>query len=152
MKRIFFWATLVAIAMTSFVGCNCKCANAASDLPDSAVVSINKIDPPYWFAGMKNPSLQIMLYGEGVGSVSAVTTECNNVQVDSVVHLDSPNYLLVYLNVAKAQPGTIALNLLFDNCKQVVPYELRAREMAPEERIGFDSSDVLYMLMPDRFA
>ena len=116
------------------------------------VVSINKIDPPYWFAGMKNPSLQIMLYGEGVGSVSAVTTECKNVQVDSVVHLDSPNYLLVYLNVAKAQPGTIALNLLFDNCKQVVPYELRAREMAPEERIGFDSSDVLYMLMPDRFA
>ena len=69
-------------------------------------IKIDKVDPPYWFAGMKNPSLQIMLYGEGIGDAT-VTTNAAGVKVDSVVCLDSKNYLFVYLNVADAQPGTI---------------------------------------------
>lgn len=152
MKRISFVVALVALLASVMVGCSSKSTDAAANLPDSAVVVIDKIDPPYWFVGMKNPSLQVMLYGKGVGEATTVTTQYAGVAVDSVVCLDSKNYLFVYLNVAKAQPGTIELNLVFDNCKQVVPYELRARDKAPEERIGFDSSDVLYMLMPDRFA
>ena len=151
MKKIFSIAT-VALAGVMMVGCGSKQSAPELNLPDSAVVSIDKVDPPCWFVGMKNPSLQVMLYGEGVGNATNVVTDCANVQVDSVVSLDSKNYLLVYLNVAKAQPGDMNLYLVFDNCKQAVPYELRAREVAPEERIGFDAGDVLYMLMPDRFA
>ena len=151
MKKIFSIAT-VALAGAMLVGCCNKQSAPELNLPDSAVVSIDKIDPPCWFVGMKNPSLQVMLYGEGVGNATNVVTDCANVQVDSVVSLDSKNYLLVYLNVAKAQPGDMNLYLVFDNCKQAVPYELRVREVAPEARIGFDAGDVLYMLMPDRFA
>ena len=150
MKRVSLWVALVAAVATSLVGCNCKQSSALSALPDSTVIEINKIDPPHWYVGMKNPSLQVMLYGQGLGSVKDVVVE--GAALDSVVYLDSPNYLLVYMNVAQAQPGEVTLNLLFDECKQVIPYELRSRDKAPEERIGFDSSDVLYMLMPDRFA
>ena len=151
MKKILSIAT-VALAGAMMVGCCCKQSAPEMNLPDSTVVSIDKVDPPCWFTGMKNPSLQVMLYGEGVGNATNVVTDYAGVQVDSVVSLDSKNYLLVYLNVAKAQPGEMNLYLVFDNCKQAVSYELRAREVAPEARIGFDASDVLYMLMPDRFA
>ena len=92
-----------------------------------------------------------MVYGEGISSAD-VTTDYAGVKVDSIVRLDSPNYLLVYLNLDGAQPGEMTLN--FKNGKQTkkVKYELKAREKRGEERIGFTNADVLYMLMPDRFA
>ena len=117
----------------------------------NAAVKVDRIDPTNWFVGMKNPSLQLMVYGEGIGSAD-VTTDYAGVRVDSIVRVDSPNYLLVYLNLDGAQPGEMTLN--FKNGKQTkkVKYELKAREKRGEERIGFTNADVLYMLMPDRFA
>lgn len=114
-------------------------------------VKIDKVDPPYWYAGMKNTSLQLMLYGQGIGEAT-VSTDAEGVKVDSVVCLDSKNYLFVYLNIAGAQPGTVNLTVQQGKKKTVLPYELRRREKASSERVGFDASDVLYMLMPDRFA
>ena len=117
----------------------------------NAAVKVDRIDPTNWFVGMKNSSLQLMVYGEGIGSAD-VTTDYAGVRVDSIVRVDSPNYLLVYLNLDGAQPGEMTLN--FKNGKQTkkVKYELKAREKRGEERIGFTNADVLYMLMPDRFA
>ena len=109
---------------------------------------IDRIEPTDWFVGMKNPSLQLMVYGKNIASVQNVTTDYAGVRIDSLVRLDSPNYLLVYLNLSGAQPGTMTLN--FD--KQKVSYQLKKREMSGDKRKGFDISDVLYLLMPDRFA
>ena len=117
----------------------------------NAAVKIDKIEPANWFVGMKNASLQLMVYGQGI-KTAEVTTDYPGVKIDSLVRLDSPNYLLVYMNVKDAQPGT--MNLLFQQGKQKkkVAYELKVREKKGEERIGFSNADVLYMLMPDRFA
>ncbi|MBR1546023.1 MAG: glycoside hydrolase family 13 protein [Prevotella sp.] len=114
----------------------------------NAAVKIDRIDPTDWFVGMKNPQVQLMVYGKNITAVKEVTTDYPGVRIDSVVRLDSPNYLLVYLNLQGAQPGTMTLR--FDKTK--VPYQLKAREKAGKERIGFTNADVLYMLMPDRFA
>ena len=115
---------------------------------NAAKLKIDRIEPTDWFVGMKNPSLQLMVYGKDIASVKEVTTDYAGVSVDSIVRLDSPNYLLVYLNLRDAQPGTMTLK--FD--KQKVSYLLKARQMSGDKREGFDISDVLYMLMPDRFA
>ena len=117
----------------------------------NAAVKVDRIDPTDWYVGMKDPSLQLMVYGEGIGSAD-VTTDYAGVKVDSIVRLDSPNYLLVYLNLDGAQPGEMTLQ--FKNGKQAkkVKYTLKAREKRGEERMGFTNADVLYMLMPDRFA
>ena len=117
----------------------------------NAAVKVDRIDPTDWYVGMKDPSLQLMVYGEGIGSAD-VTTDYAGVKVDSIVRLDSPNYLLVYLNLEGAQPGEMTLQ--FKNGKQTkkVKYALKAREKRGEERVGFTNADVLYMLMPDRFA
>ena len=111
-------------------------------------MKIDKIDPTDWYIGMKNPQLQLMVYGKGIAAVKEVTTDYPGVRIDSVVRLDSPNYLLVYMNLQGAQPGTMTLK--FD--KQKVDYPLKAREKKGSQHKGFTNADVLYMLMPDRFA
>ena len=114
---------------------------------------INRIEPTDWYVGMKNPTLQLMVYGQGIRDVQEVTTDYPGVIVDSLVRLDSPNYLLVYLNVKDAQPGKMTLNFK-SQASKLKPqiFELKAREMSGDQRMGFSNADVLYMLMPDRFA
>ena len=111
-------------------------------------VTVDRVDPTDWYVGMKNPSLQLMVYGKNIASVKDVTTDYPGVVIDSIVRLESPNYLLVYLNLRDAQPGTMTLKL----DKLTVNYLLKQREMAGSKRMGFTNADVLYMLMPDRFA
>ena len=138
MRRILFLIALVAQVMTM---------SAAKQK-----ATIDRIDPTDWFVGMKNPSLQLMVYGKNIASVQEVTTDYPGVVIDSVVHLDSPNYLLVYMNLRNAQPGTMTLNFKLQKSNFKFNYTLKQREMSGDKRIGFDNSDVLYMLMPDRFA
>lgn len=116
-------------------------------LSTNAAVKIDRIEPTDWYVGMKNTSLQLMIYGKDVRNAN-VTTDYSGVAIDSVVRLDSPNYLLVYLNMAEAKAGEMVLKI--DGKR--VRYQLKHREKRGEERIGFTCADVLYQLMPDRFA
>ena len=117
----------------------------------NAAMKVDRIEPTDWYVGMKDASLQLMVYGQGIKTAD-VTTDYPGVRIDSIVRLDSPNYLLVYMNLAEAQPGTMTLNFRQGKKKQKIPYQLKAREKSGHERIGFSNADVLYMLMPDRFA
>nr|WP_262279116.1 glycoside hydrolase family 13 protein [Hallella absiana] len=114
----------------------------------TSATTISRIDPTDWYVGMKDPSLQLMVYGKDVKNVKQVTTDYAGVKVDSIVRLDSPNYLLVYLNLQGAKAGRMTLN--FDGKK--VRYTLKDRTMRGEDHKGFSNADVLYLLMPDRFA
>jgi glycosidase len=117
----------------------------------NAAIKITRIDPTDWFVGMKNPQLQLMVYGEGIREAD-VTTDYPGVVIENLVRLDSPNYLLVYLNLKDAQPGEMTLKFQVKGSKTQVKYQLKQREMSGDKRMGFTNADVLYMLMPDRFA
>ena len=118
-----------------------------SSMTMQAATKIDHIEPENWYVGMKNSSLQLMVYGKNIRD-SHVSVNYPGVKIDSLVRLDSPNYLFVYLNLSGAKPGNMVLNI--DGKK--VNYPLKARTMSGDKRIGFDNSDVLYVLMPDRFA
>lgn len=118
-----------------------------SSMTMQAATKIDHIEPENWYVGMKNSSLQLMVYGKNIRD-SRVSVAYPGVKIDSLVRLDSPNYLFVYLNLSGAKPGNMVLNI--DGKK--VNYPLKARTMSGDKRIGFDNSDVLYMLMPDRFS
>lgn len=130
MKKILISLALILLSMTM-----------------QAATKIDHIEPENWYVGMKNSSLQLMVYGKNIRD-SRVSVDYPGVKIDSLVRLDSPNYLFVYLNLSGAKPGNMVLNI--DGKK--VNYPLKARTMSGDKRIGFDNSDVLYMLMPDRFA
>ena len=133
MRRILFATALVAMCVT---------------MSAAKKAMIDRIEPTDWYVGLKNPQVQLMVYGKGIRDVENVSTDYPGVRIDSLVRLDSPNYLLIYMNIKEAQPGTMTLNF----GKTKVPYQLKQREMSGDKRMGFTNADVLYMLMPDRFA
>ena len=136
------------LLLTAILFANILTMSAAKQVKQA----IDRIEPTNWFVGMKNPQVQLMVYGKNIASVKEVTTDYPGVRVDSVVSLDSPNYLLIYMNVKDAQPGTMTLNFNAGKKPLKASYQLKQREMKGSERRGFDISDVLYLLMPDRFA
>ena len=143
MKKLLLLTALVTMTVTM---------SAAKKTTSSKRPVINRIEPTDWFVGMKNPTLQLMVYGQGIRDAQEVATDYPGVTIDSLVRLGSPNYLLVYLNLRDAQPGTMTLKFKVGSGKLNVKYLLKQREMSGDKRIGFSNADVLYMLMPDRFA
>lgn len=112
---------------------------------------ITTVEPAFWWSGMKNPVVQLMVYGNNIANY---TLEVNypGVEIKSVHPMESPNYLVAYLDVAKAKPGKFMLKFSKGKKQLTYEYELKQRTGNPEERIGFSSEDVVYLLMPDRFA
>lgn len=110
-----------------------------------------KVEPEFWWSGMKNTELQLMFYGQDISSFRP-SVDYPGVFLKSSVSLESPNYLLLYLNIADAKPGTFTITFTKDKKKFTYPYELKPRKTSASEIKGFDASDVLYLIMPDRFA
>lgn len=115
--------------------------------------TVDRIDPPNWWSGMKNSSLQLQIHGKDVRDAE-VSIDYPGVGIDSVARLDgSPNWLYVYLNISpEAKPGEIKIKMSEGKERKTVKYPLIARNSQRRGAQGFDSSDVLYLLMPDRFA
>lgn len=112
---------------------------------------IKKVAPTFWWAGMKNPELQVLLYGDDISS-SEVSISSKDIYLKEIVRQSNSNYLIIYLdlNDAKAQKFDIILTKGRKVTK--VPYELKERTRKGLDIEGFTSSDVLYLIMPDRFA
>jgi glycosidase len=114
--------------------------------------NISKIDPPFWYAGMDTQELQLLVYGTRIGDAK-VTVRYPGVSIDSLVRVESPNYLLIYLKLDKdIKPGKMKLTFRLGKSTFSTDYELKARKKSGIDHKGFDMSDVLYLIMPDRFA
>lgn len=114
-------------------------------------MEIKKVAPSFWWAGMKNPELQILLYGEDL-ALSDVTVSGEGIYLKETVRQDNPNYLLLYLDLSEAKAQTFQILLKNGKKERRISYELKARGRKGEEVKGFTSEDVLYLIMPDRFA
>ncbi len=117
----------------------------------SVAQSVNRIEPPFWWSNMKNTELQIMFYGENIGSFNP-QLHYKGVKISKVVKSDNNNYLWVYVNISReAKPGN--MTFLFNNHDTPIEinYELKEREskFVPAE---INASDAVYLVTPDRFA
>lgn len=73
--------------------------------------SIDRMEPPFWYTGMKNTELQVMFHGEDLASSKFSMKSYPGVSVKEICRLDNPNYLVVYLNISEsAEPGSSVLN------------------------------------------
>lgn len=142
MKKLLLFMGILLISIT-----------AIAATPSKKKKRINKVDPPFWYAKMHNPSLQLMVYGKNINTAK-VKIHHKEIIIDSIASIDSPNYLLIYLNIPqKVKAGKIPLSFEFEKGEiHKIMYDLRERSKDILERKSFDASDVLYMLMPDRFA
>ncbi len=121
-------------------------------IPNSQAQEVKVIDPPFWWANMPVTELQVQLYGENIGTYRA-TVNYDGVEIKRQIAVDSPNYLFIYLDISeKAESGEMDIILKNGDESITIPYELLEREPAEGRYQGFDSKDVIYLMMPDRFA
>jgi len=113
---------------------------------------IQKLEPTFWWTGMNQTDFQLMLYGTGV-SAAEITINYPGVSVSKKVVTDNPNYVFLYLNIAKETvPGKFNIQLKIGKKKQTIIYELKSRREGSAQRKSFTEADAVYLLMPDRFA
>jgi glycosidase len=119
-------------------------------LPAKAV-EIQRVEPPFWWVDMKHSELQIMFYGGRIGETE-IEFDYEGVKLKEIVRTENPNCLFVYLDIApRTKPGVISFRFGKGKKYTTVDYPLKARASSVGAQ-GFDSSDVLYLVMPDRFA
>jgi glycosidase len=115
-------------------------------------IQVQRIEPMNWWVGMRNPELQILVHGPDI-ALSQVSISYPGVVLDQTVRTNNPNYVFLNLRFeAGVQPGTMPI--VFRNGRRTVThsYPLLARSGSTSRINGFDASDVIYLLMPDRFA
>lgn len=110
---------------------------------------VTGIEPPNWYIMPNKDTMQLLVYGKNIRNATIKTTS-NVFKINSVYSLPNPNYLLVNLAVpANAQPENFELIFTVNKRIQKFPYQI---QFLPKRKRGIDQSDVLYLIMPDRFA
>ena len=109
-----------------------------------------KVEPPNWWAGMHRSEIQVLIYGEGISSLEPSSEGLTLIATDRT---ENPNYLFLTLDTKGKTPGTYPITLMEDGKeKYTIDYELMERREGSARRKGFDASDLIYLIMPDRFA
>ncbi|SHI65568.1 glycoside hydrolase family 13 protein [Flavobacterium haoranii] len=116
----------------------------------SISAQIDKMEPPFWFEGMNKSEIQILFYGKNIAQNSVSVS--NNVVITNVTKTENPNYLFVTIDTKNVVAQT--LKFQFKNGKKSFSkdFEIQKRKENSANRKSFDASDVMYLLMPDRFA
>jgi len=110
-----------------------------------------RVEPPNWWVGMSDANLQLMVHSPGIGAYS-IHIDSPEAELIKVTKGDSPNYLFLDLVVNATSATEIPLVLRHEAKEIRVPYTLNERVFLPDQLTGFDSSDVIYLITPDRFA
>jgi glycosidase len=108
------------------------------------------MEPPFWYAGMHNTDLQIMFYGKNIAQNSVEIS--NGITIKNIQKTENPNYLFVTINTENSQPQELIFTFKNNNKSFTQKYSLKERKKNSSFRKGYDASDVIYLLMPDRFA
>ncbi len=122
-------------------------------LPGLFASVIEKIEPPFWFTNMKSNKLQLLVYGKDIATYQA-SLKYEGITLDKTVLVENPNYLFLYVSFDEtAKPGMVPIEFTRRGARKIThSWELKLRQTGSAERKGFDQSDVIYLLMPDRFA
>ena len=110
---------------------------------------LEKVEPPFWWAEMPNHELTLMLYGQQLGDYTVALNASIPFKVETT---SNNNYLLLHLDLVNQPQQQFDIQLSHPSRSPLrYTYELKARENSKGHQ-GFDSSDIVYLIMPDRFA
>lgn len=117
----------------------------------SLFAQIDRVEPPFWYANMQNPEVQIVFYGKNIAENEVAVS--NNVIINNIRKTENPNYLFVTINTKNVAAQELTFS--FSKNKKTVftqKYDIRKRKENARFRKSFDASDMMYLIMPDRFA
>ncbi len=122
-------------------------------LINNIYAQVERVEPPHWWTGFNNTELQLLIKNPGIGKMTPEISY-DGITINKVSQAASPNYLFIDLNISEnTQPGTFKIRFKNEN-KTIVTqdYELKKRKQKGDGYQGFNSSDVIYLITPDRFA
>ena len=113
---------------------------------------IERAEPLSWWTDMTTP-LTLMLHGQDLAD-AVVTISCPKGAEEGLIltgqhNAESPNYLFVNLDVRK--PGLYRITLQKGRKKTSVNYLIEERKANSRDRASFNASDIIYLIMSDRF-
>ena len=147
MKKI-----LLLIAMLATAACTSGPAFDPASTADASESQISRVEPLSWWVGMETP-LQLMIQGENISAYDLHLEGANGVELTAVHKAESPNYLFADVKIrANAQPGTYYLVFTKGEESFKYAYEINARAEGSAQRKSFTTADMIYLIMPDRFA
>jgi glycosidase len=111
---------------------------------------IERVEPPNWWSDMNLSQVQIMFYGKNI-ALNEVSVS-NGVVIKSIQKTENPNYFFVTIDTKNIAAQDLVFT--FKNGKKSFSknYAIKPRRPNSKFRKSYDSSDVIYLLMPDRFA
>ncbi|GAA4275839.1 glycoside hydrolase family 13 protein [Aquimarina mytili] len=113
---------------------------------------LKHIEPPFWWVGMKNSKLQLLIHGDKINDFK-IEINYPGIKIESIHQVENPNYLFVNLEVSKnTKPGTVSILFAKGNKSMKYEYSLKPRIKRENVGQGIDGSDVIYLITPDRFA
>ncbi len=115
----------------------------------SISAQIKRMEPPFWWAGMHDSELQILCYGDDIASYEVKISKGKLIRTEKV---ENPAYLFLYIDTKGMPAGSFQIDFSIVYKHFSIDYELKKRTENSTGRKGFDSSDVVYLLMPDRFS
>lgn len=110
-----------------------------------------RVEPAFWWKGMKNPELQILLYGKNIAQQNIELSD--GIQIKDLTKVENPNYVFITINTNEI--NTPNFKIFLKNGKKNIStyqYELKERTSNSSARESYTSKDVFYLIMPDRFA
>ena len=112
---------------------------------------LEKVEPPFWWAGMEKSEIQVLFYGTHIADFDVSVRE--EISVTGVIKTENPNYIFVSIETHGVAAGMLHFDFRKNGKLQFTrDYELKERIQNSADREGYSSSDVMYLLMPDRFA
>ena len=114
---------------------------------------LERIEPAFWWAGMQNPKLQLLVHGKDIGK-NSVTIKYDGVTLTKVHQVENPNYLFLDLELANnVKAGKFPIIFSLNGKKQTeFVYELKQRTTGENLHQGVNTKDFIYLIMPDRFS
>lgn len=111
------------------------------------------VEPPFWWEDMVYNKLEILIYGNNISGLEPVINS-SGVVLNNVTRTGNPNYLFLDVEIKKgtSKGFDIKLNKTSGNTAYTYWYELKKRKENSAARQGFNSSDAIYLILPDRFA
>lgn len=112
------------------------------------------VEPAFWWTGMKNPSVQVLFHNNSINVADyAVSLQYEGVTIKEVKKVENPHYLFITLDISSnAKPGNLPLVFTQGKKRVTFNYPLLARSNDKNRIMGFSPADVMYLIMPDRFA
>lgn len=114
--------------------------------------NIERVEPPSWWIGMKTRDLQLLVYGKNISDYVPVINS-SNVKLVSTEKVKNQNYLFLNISISEnAEPEDIEINFLNEDIVvDKYKFSLLERKENASEVVGFNNSDVMYLITPDRY-